>query len=365
VHLSAPALAAAADGRLFAAWIRSDGEVGHIYVDSVGDATPAVRVDPPDLVVDSAHQAPGLAIGSAGEIYVSWSSRRPRSAAAPFASDVRLSTSRDGGHSFDPPLRVNADQPASHAFEGIASDAEGALLVAWIDDRDGPGRAGIFAARVVESGTRVESEQRLSASACVCCRVDVATGPERAAAVLWREELPAEVRDMQLASSRDAGRSYAPPELVHADGWVLQACPHRGGQIGVGPLGERISVWYTEGRDERPALRIARAGASGPFGTPLALHLADGSIPDHADLAIRSDGAGLVAWEAQTAARRRVLARVISVRGELGAARALSSAVQAFEPAVTATPAGFAVAWHENAFPTTRTVVQRFRLGGR
>jgi hypothetical protein len=320
-----------------------------------------VRVDPPDLVVDSAQQAPGLAIGAGGEIHVTWSSRRPRPQGALFASDLRLSTSRDGVRSFEPPLRINADRPASHAFEGIASDGNGALLVAWLDDRDGPGRAGVFAARVTDAGRRVERETRLSRSACVCCRVDVAADPGGQAGVLWREELPGKVRDMLLARSLDGGRSFAAPTRVREDGWVLDACPHRGGQVAIAPGGEWVSAWYTEGRDERPALYLARSRGGAGFEGPLALHEDDGSIPDQVGLALGSDCTQLAVWETQTAARRRVMFRTPP-----GPARLLSSAVKAFAPAAVATPAGFAVAWHEEVFPTTRTVVQLLdRAAGR
>jgi hypothetical protein len=364
VHVSPPALAAGPGGELYLAWARSEADGNHLYVTRVGAASPApVRVDPPDLVLDSIHQAPGLAIGSAGEVHVSWSSRRPRPPGSLFASDLRLSTSRDGGRSFGAALRINADQPASHAFEGIARTADGALLVAWLDDRDGPGRAGTFAARIAESGRRVEPEQRLGSSSCVCCRVDVASGEDGAAAVLWREELPGKVRDMHLAASRDAGRSFAQPALVHDDGWVLDACPHRGGRVAIDAGGRLVSAWYTEGRDERPALLLAASRDGRRFGAPLRLDSQDGSVPDQVGLALGPGGTALVVWETWTAARRRVMARVANPASDsLGPPQSLSSAVKAFAPSAVATPSGFAVAWHEEAFPVTRTVVQRFAL---
>jgi hypothetical protein len=365
VHLSPPALAAGPDGRLYLAWARSEADGNHVYVSSVGaDPLEPVRVDPPDLALDSIQQAPGLAIGPAGEIHVSWSSRRPRAEGILFASDLRLSTSRDGGRSFETPLRINADRPASHAFEGIASAPDGSLLVGWLDDRDGPGRAGTFAARIVEGGRRVEAERRLGSSSCVCCRVDVVVAAANdAAAVLWREELPGKVRDMLLAVSHDAGRSFAQPALVHDDGWVLDACPHRGGRVAIDPGGRLVSTWYTEGRDGRPSLLLAVSLDGRRFGAPLRFDEEDGSIPDHVGLALAPAGTALVVWESWTAARRRVMARVVSPGSDsLGPAQSISTTVKGFAPAVIATRSGFAVAWHEEAFPVTRTVVQQFEL---
>ena len=359
VHLSPPALAALEDGRLVVAWISADTDGNHVWLAGVGEAAGApVRVDPPELAVDSAHQSPGLAIGAGGEIHVTWSSRRPHPEGVLFASDLQLSTSRDGGRSFEPPLRVHADLPASHSFEGLAR-ADDALLVAWLDDRDGPGRAGTFAARIGDGGRRVETESRLGSRSCVCCRVDVASAPSQLAAVLWRDELPGKVRDMQFALSRDGGRSFAESRLVRDDGWVLDACPHRGGRVAIDPAGDLIAAWYTEGRDGRPALLLARARDGERVDSPRRVDEPDGSIPDHVGLALEPGGSGLVVWETLTAARQRILARAVTRGAEsLGPARPLSSAVKAFAPSAVATPSGFAVAWHEEAFPITRTVVQ-------
>ena len=62
-----------------------------------------VRVNPPQASVDSLHQAPGLALGPGGEVYVTWSSSKPKPVGGLFASDLFLSRSLDGGRSFEAP----------------------------------------------------------------------------------------------------------------------------------------------------------------------------------------------------------------------------------------------------------------------
>jgi hypothetical protein len=42
----------------------------------------------------------------------------------------------------------------------------------------------------------------------------------------------------------------------------------------------------------------------------------------------------------------------------LGPVRTLSQAIKAWAPDVAVAPGGFLVAWHEERFPSTRTVVQ-------
>src|ERR687892_595771 len=86
-------------------------------------------------------------------------------------------------------------------------------------------------ARVPERGTRLERVARLDGGeTCVCCRVSLSGGPGDATAVLWRKVFADDVRDVVVSRSSDGGRTFAPATIVHADGWKISACPHRGGR---------------------------------------------------------------------------------------------------------------------------------------
>src|SRR5262249_27030167 len=189
-----------------------EGNDNVLYAARVGRGAP-VRVNPPGTSVDSLHQPPGITAGRDGEIYLTWSSRKPVPVGGLFASDLQLSTSRDGGATWTSHVRLNDDQPTSHSFEGLAVASDGTVLVAWIETRDG--KPATMLARVTEGGSRVAEAIRLdTGETCVCCRVDVAVGPNDTVTVLWRKVLPDNVRDMVLAVSRDGGRTFAAPTLV-------------------------------------------------------------------------------------------------------------------------------------------------------
>ena len=160
-HVSAPAVAVRADGRIVLAWFGQQGHDNYLFVARPGSEAKPVRVNPDGLFVDSLHQPPGLALGPDGEIYVSWSSRKPLPEGVLFASDLRLSRSLDGGQTFEPPLRVNEDRPISHSFEGTTVARDGAVVMAWIDSREGPEKAATCVARVLDEGTRPASSTRL------------------------------------------------------------------------------------------------------------------------------------------------------------------------------------------------------------
>jgi len=160
-------------------------------------------------------------------------------------------------------------------------------------------------------------------------------------ALTWRRVFPGDVRDMVLAISRDGGRTFGDPALVSADHWKINACPHRGGAVGLDAKGRVYMSWYTEGRDIRPDLRFAVSPDGRRFGPPKRLHTSATSIPDQARMAV--DPAG----------RARTLSPI----------RVLSTAIKAYAPDIAFAPDGdFLVAWHEEQVPFLRTVVQPVRL---
>jgi hypothetical protein len=359
LHLSSPAIAVRPDGKVALAWAAPDGHDNQVFFAWAGGGAP-VRVNPDGLTVESLHQAPGLALGPDDEIYLSWSSPKPIPPGGFFASDLRLSRSLDGGRTFDT-VRVNEDRPISHSFEGLAVAPDGTVIVSWIDGREGPKTAGSYLARVLDRGSRVERAIKLDeGETCVCCRIDIAAGPRETVAVAWRKVLPGSIRDMVLATSRDGGRSFSPAALVHADGWKIAACPHRGGSVALDDRGRVHIAWYTEGRDGQPRMLFAVSPDGRRFGAPLRINAAAGSIPDHVRLAVDTQGRVAIVWEESTAVRRRVLLRTSTDGGKtLTAPEGLSEAIKAFAPDVAARPGGgFVIAWHEEQFPSLKTVVQ-------
>src|SRR5262245_18337753 len=205
-HVSAPTIAVTRAGKVVVAWMAQQGHDNNVFVGQPGSGSKPVRVNPERLFVDSLHLAPGLALGSGDEVYVSWSSAKPVPEGALFASDLRLSRSLDGGKTFESPLRVNEDRPISHSFEGLGVTSDGTVLMSWIDSRDGANTAATYLARIVERGSRVERTLKLEdGETCVCCRVDVAPGPGEVVAVAWRKVFPGSIRDMVVGLSRDGG----------------------------------------------------------------------------------------------------------------------------------------------------------------
>jgi hypothetical protein len=361
-HVSAAAVGAGPDGAVLLTWAAQAGHAAHVWLLRAGapEARP-VQVSPPDLGVEALHHSPLVAAGPGQLVYVSWSSAKPKPPGTLFASDLRLSRSPDGGRTWEAPLRVNEDRPLSHSFDGLAVAPDGTVLVAWIDNRAGVANPESWLARVVEQGTRVAETVRVDADTCVCCRIGLAVDGGGAVAVLRRKVYAGDVRDMALSLSRDGGRRFAAAARVHDDGWQISGCPHRGGQAAFDGRGRVHAVWYTEGRDGRPTMRFATSADGRAFGPPRRLDASAGSVPDHVRLAADRAGALVVVWEDATAVRRRILLRASRDGGRsFGPVQVLSRAIKAHSPDVEALPGGgFAVAWHEERFPSLVTVVRK------
>jgi len=357
-HLSGAAVAAGPEGRPLLAWAAQEGHANQLYVLQVGDAP--VRVNPDGLAVEALHHPPRLVVAPGGPVYVSWSSEKTKPEGTLFASDLQLSRSLDGGRRFEPPLRVNEDRPISHSFDGLAVAPDGTVLVTWIDGHEGRKDPATWVARVTERGTRVEGIRKVGDDTCVCCRVDAATGAGNLVALTWRRVFPGDVRDMVMALSRDGGRTFGDATLVSADHWKINACPHRGGAVGLDAKGRVYMSWYTEGSDIRPDLKFAVSTDGQHFGPPRRLHTSATSIPDQARMAVDPAGRAVIVWEESTAVRRRILLRYTLDGGRtLSPVRVLSSAIKAYSPDIAFAPDGsFLVAWHEEQFPFLKTVVQ-------
>lgn len=364
-HLSGVAVAAAPDGGALLSWGAEEGQVNQLYVVRLGagDSKP-VRVNPDGLSIEALHHPPRLAVAPKGEVYLSWSSAKPIPEGTLFASDLRLSRSLDGGKSFSGHVRVNDDRPISHSFDGLAVAPDGTVLVSWLDSRAGGPNAGTYLARVVDAGTRVDGIVKVGDDTCVCCRVDAAAGPGETVALIWRKVFPGDIRDMVLSTSRDGGRSFGAANLVSADQWRITACPHRGGSVAIDGRGRTYATWYTEGTQARPDLYFATSEDGKRWGPRRRLHTSSTSIPDHARLAVTREGRAVIVWEDSTAVRRRIVFRYTADGGRtLSAVQTLSTAIKAWEPDVAVAPDGsFLVAWHEEQFPSVKTVVQTVRV---
>ena len=276
-HAAQPDLVTTAEGDLLLSWIQPDGE-GHALAFARwhdgrwSDVRTIARGD--DWFVNWA-DTPHVAATSDGGLWAHW---LQKSAAAPYAYDVALVRSDDGGASWSAPVLVNDDgTPTEHGFVSLWPAGAGGIGVAWLDGRetgghdghdshDGSGspamtlRAARFDAALARSG-----EVRVDAMTCDCCQTDVAV-TARGPLLVYRDRAAGEIRD--IASTRLEGGRWSGPRPVHADRWTMPACPVNGPSVDAS--GNDVVVgWYTAAGGT-PVLKLARSGDAGDgFGMPV------------------------------------------------------------------------------------------------
>lgn len=293
-----PALGASAafapDGRL---WVVTahDGHVWLRHSDDFGKTlSHAIAVNAEaEAISAEGENRPKIALGSHGEIYVSWT--HPLS--KPWTGFIRFARSLDGGKHFSAPITVHHDRAQiTHRFGALAVDAAGHVLVAWIDKRDlaaakvaGKTYAGaaVYYAWSTDRGKSFQAERKLADHSCECCRIAVAPTPDGGIGVFWRSVYGDNIRDHSHAVVH---YGQPAPTVARATftGWRIAGCPHQGPGLTVAADGHADGVWFSA-KGGKPTIWY---GTLDPGHKPKHLQKMAGSGAAHADVAV----AGKVVW---------------------------------------------------------------------
>ncbi|HEY0544701.1 MAG TPA: sialidase family protein [Pyrinomonadaceae bacterium] len=262
-----PAVAMARDGSAFVVWVehRAEGQADvllkKINPDGTQAATP-VRVNPEvGLATAWRGDPPSVAVGADAAIHVAWTARIKSQG---HESNLYLSTSRDGGVSFEPPVKINDDEkPAVHGMHSMTLDKDGRIYLAWLDERNLSPAAPtekhrgemhamesnreLFTAYSEDGGRTVSRNQLVAREACPCCKTALAVAPDGRIYVGWRQVLKGDYRHIAVASSVDKGQTFSAPAIVSDDQWVIAGCPVSGPALLAAENGKLRVLWYTEG----------------------------------------------------------------------------------------------------------------------
>jgi hypothetical protein len=275
-----PDLALAPDGNLLLAWTNSQPGRRHILQFSRYDPTLARWMHAPTTIAVGNSMfvnwadTPHIMATPDGALWVHW---LQKSADAPYAYDVVVATSRNGGARWSTPLLPHNDgTQTEHGFVSLWPRSRDALGIAWLDGRNTgggdhdthvSGGAMTLRAATIGADLRVTDSVELDAMTCDCCQTSVAL-TARGPLLVYRGRTAGEIRDI-LATRRD-GEAWTIPARVHADDWKMPACPVNGPSVAAN--GEAAVVgWYTA-PDNVPVVKLARSDDAGDsFGAPVVL----------------------------------------------------------------------------------------------
>lgn len=305
-------LSSTPDGRLLMSWINSQRGRRHILQFSSYDPglqrwmhAPTTIAVGNSMFVNWA-DTPHIVSANDGALWAHW---LQKNAEAPYAYDVVLSRSRDGGSNWSPPQIPYDDRSETeHGFVSMWPQGDSGIAMAWLDGRntkpaatsrptgdtaqdDHGAHAGAMTLRatVLDGQLQRSGDAELDAMTCDCCQTDVAATAQ-GALLVYRGRTQDEIRDILV--TRFDGKAWTPPLRVHADDWKMPACPVNGPAIAA--QGDAAVVaWYTVAGDT-PLVRIALsrdAGAS--FAPPVELDRGE-AVQGRVDVALDSQQAWIL-----------------------------------------------------------------------
>jgi hypothetical protein len=211
------------------------------------------------------------------------------------ASKVRLSWSKDQGHTWSRPVTPHHDgTQTEHGFVSTFQAPGPELGLVWIDGRatnpeEETGNMSLRASVYDRDGKQLR-ETVVAPRVCECCSTAAAETSE-GVIVAFRNRSASEVRNIYV--SRYAGGIWSTPTVVHDDGWRIDACPINGPAIAA--TGREVAVaWFTAKDDQGRAFLAFSHDAGRTFAAPIRVD--DASSLGRLGVQMLPDGSAAVSY---------------------------------------------------------------------
>ncbi len=336
-----------AGGRLLLSWQRPLESGGYAFEMAIrrGNEWSAVRsiAGGANLSMFSA-DLPAVAALPEGKLLAYWELKDTRDG-DPYATEIQTAISTDEGRTWGTPLKPYGEAYAGqHSFLSWFPSRDGIGLL-WLDadersrirhrhaaaasqnGSDNMGSIGLRYAALDNQG-QIAHEAFVDPITCECCPTSAAV-TARGPVVVYRSRLeppgtkPSEVRAdrptvRDISITRLEQGRWTRPHTVHADNWVINACPDNGPSVDA--AGNDLAVaWWTRANDV-PKVQVAFSTDAGEtFGEPIRVDSGKGE--GQVTLAVLPGGkAAVVGWqeEGRTWARYVGSTGVMSKPAELG-----------------------------------------------
>ena len=230
------------------------------------------------------------------------------------ASKVMLSLSKDQGHTWSRPVSPHHDgTETEHGFVSLFQAPGAGLGLVWIDGRatDPKTEAGDMSLRasVYDAAGKQLSETVVVPRVCECCSTSAAQTPD-GVIVAFRNRNATEIRDIYV--TRFAAGKWSAPVNVHADGWMIDACPINGPSIAA--KGSDVAVaWFMAKNDQGRAYLAFSHDGGRTFGAPVRVD--DTSSLGRLGVQLLDDGSAAVMWIEKIGQSSQLRTRIISPAG--------------------------------------------------
>lgn len=313
-----------------------------------------------DLFVNWA-DFPSVVATASGTLFAHW---LQKSGEGPYAYDVRVATSGDGGSTWSDSKILHEDRTKTeHGFVSMVRLDDETVAAIWLDGRemaeqeDG-GHSGSMQLRyaTIDAEGAIRDQAVLDDRVCECCQTSMARTGNGLIAV-YRDRSENEIRDIGVV--RLAGGQWSSPRILRQDGWRIEGCPVNGPQIDA--RGKRVTVaWFTAGGGEAAVYEMHSDDGGETWSEPVRVD--EGRPVGRVDIVMLEDGSAMVAWIEQGDRGAEVLVRRIASDGTRGETVRVGDSATArsagFPRMATAADQRVHVAWTEPGDPARiRTAV--------
>ena len=169
---------------------------------------------------------PSLVKAPSGDLYAHWLNRIGNET---YAYGIQIERSIDHGKSWQSLGWLHNDTSATeHGFVSLIPE-DRHVRAFWLDGRQMKKPTGKMMLRTaILDGNKIKSEHMVDDDVCTCCPTAAIQLPS-GSAVVYRDRLPQEIRDISLVHLKNDG--WSKPSRIQKDNWVMPGCPVNGPSI--------------------------------------------------------------------------------------------------------------------------------------
>jgi len=315
-----PNLAAAPDGRVLLSWVEPADAGGHklrcaIRQGNTWTEASTVYTYKNGELVFTEPTAPATVALEDGTLVAQWLVKI-KGAVDPYARNIYVSRSRDGGKTWSPPIIPRyGGKMSDHSFVSLTPMGRDSVGLFWLDGRktkytapdNYDGQVALMHTTIGPGGESAR-EVEIDADVCTCCPT-TATLTARGPIVAYRDHRQ-KIRDISF--TRLLNDRWTEPQSLHDDRWEIDGCPVNGPVFSSD--GNRVAViWYTEANDV-PKVKISFSENAGDtFGSPIEVH--EGKPAGRGDVVLVGKEGAVVSWVERSEKGLQILVRRVGADG--------------------------------------------------
>lgn len=280
------------------------------------------------------------------------------------ASKVLLSWSKDQGRTWSRPVSPHHDGTTTeHGFVSLFQAPGAGLGLVWIDGRatNPDTESGDMSLRssVYDAAGKQLHEMVVDPRVCECCSTSAAETSD-GIVVAFRNRSATEVRDIYV--SRFADGRWSAPAIVHADGWMIDACPINGPSVSA--KGRDVAVaWFMAKNDQGRAFVAFSRDAGRTFGAPVRVD--DAGSLGRLGVQVLDDGSAAVIWIERANEHSQLRARIISPEGVRSAPVTIADTEGSRYPRLARYRDELLFSWTDTGKDSSQVRMARASLGSR